>query len=188
MKVNLKDVAELQSGVYLKANNKAEKPAYLLGIKDFDENLNLIEPSVVVEKSEERDKQIVEVHHILVVSTLAFNAYKLHESKDVYVASNSFILIKPDITKVFPNYLRWFLNHSNTQQQLNLLAQGSSRMPYVSQKKLESLLIDLPELAVQKDIAALYDLLNKEKILRQKLIIKREEYLQTRLFLMMNDE
>lgn len=103
-------------------------------------------------------------------------------SKDTYVASNSFILIKPDVAKVFPNYLRWFLNHPNTQQQLNLLAQGSSRMPYISQMKLGSLWIDLPEPAIQKDIAALSDLLNKEKMIRQKLTIKREEYLQTLLF------
>ncbi len=60
MKVNLNDIAELQPGVYLKANNEAKEPAYLLGIKDFDDNLNLITPSVLVEKSEVRDKYIVE--------------------------------------------------------------------------------------------------------------------------------
>jgi len=92
-------------------------------------------------------------------------------------------------SRIFYNRVKGEMQHAILEQDIEeTYIFQPSLIPYVSQKKLESLLIDLPELAVQKDIAALYDLLNKEKILRQKLIIKREEYLQTRLFLMMNDE
>ncbi len=181
MKISLKDIAELQPGVYLRANENARSAVYLLGIKDFDENLNLVEPSVIVDRSEVKDKYIIEESHILFSARLVFNAFKLPKSKDVYVASNSFILIKPDLEKIHSGYLRWLLNHPHTQKRLIQLTQGTSRMPYISQKKLGSLSIDLPELAVQKNIAALYDLLNKEKTIRQKLTLKREEYLQALL-------
>lgn len=107
MKICLKDIAELQPGVYLKANENATSTAYMLGIKDFDENLKLVEPSVIVDRSEVKDKYIIEEDHILFSTRLIFNAFKLYETKNVYVASNSFILIKPNIEKIHSGYLRW---------------------------------------------------------------------------------
>lgn len=181
MKINLQSVAELQPGVYLKPENEVQHKAYLLGIKDFDDGLNLIESGIAVEKERVKEKYIIQKDHVLFSSRLVFNAFRLPKSKKTYVASNSFILIKPDTKKLHPGYLRWFLNHPNIQKRLVQFTQGSSRVPYISQKKLGNLLIVLPELEVQKDLAKMNELLNREKSVRQKLIVKREEYLQALL-------
>lgn len=188
MKTELKNIAELQSGVYLKAATNAVDKAYLLGIKDFDDDLNLIEPSAVVERNQVKDKYVIQKDHILFSTRLVFKAFRLPESKQTYVASNSFILIKPNTESVLPGYLRWFLNHSNTQHRLKHFAQGSSRMLYIKQKKLGSLNIALPEMSVQKNIARMDDLVRKEQIVRQKLANKREKYLQTFLLNTVSNE
>lgn len=181
MYVNLSDIAQLQPGVYLKAADKPVESAYLLNIKDFDNHFNLIEPSVVVDKKDVKDKYIIKKDHILFSARLMFNAFRLPASKDVFVASNSFILIKPDIKKIYPDYLRWFLNHPTTQRQFMQMAQGSSRMPYISQKKMGMLSIELPGFSIQKEVAAVYGLMHKEKLLNEKLMGKKEEYLQNLL-------
>ncbi len=178
VKPTLKDIAQLQPGVYLKTNENASDKAFLLGIKDFDDELNLMELSATVDKKDVRDKYIIKEAHILFSARMLFKAFKIPETKEVLVASNSFILIKPDVTKVCPDYLRWFLNHPHTDHQLKQLTQGTSRVPYISQKKLGNLSITLPELSVQKNIAAVYNLMDREKSIRQKLNSKREEYLQ----------
>lgn len=181
MKTDLNSVAELQPGVYIKTVENAKDKAYLLGIKDFDENFNLIQPSAEVDKNVVREKYIVQKDHVLFSTRLKFNAFKLPTSKDVYVASNSFMLIKPDTKKVKPDYLRWFLNHPNTQQEFLQLQQGSSRMPYIGQKKLGEIQINLPKMSIQKEISTIYDIFNKEKDLTQKLISKKEQYVQSLL-------
>ncbi len=188
MNLLLKDIAQLQSGVYLKAKEEQGEVAYLLGIKDFDDNFHLTQPSVRIDKKEVKEKYIVQKDHVLFSSRLVFNAFYLPDSNEVYVASNSFMLIKPNLEKVIPNYLRWFLNHPHTQQKLVQLAQGSSRMPYISQKKLETFSVKLPDLAIQKQIAAVVDLMNTEKKLRQKLINKREKYIQSILLNTLKNE
>ncbi len=187
MILTLKDIAQLQPGVYLKTNGNAANKAFLLGIKDFDDELNLMDLSVAVDKNDVREKYIIKEHHILFSARLLFKAFKIPETKEVLVASNSFILIKPDLTRVSPDYLRWFLNHPNTEHELKLLTQATSRVPYITQKKLGSLAVTLPELSVQEDIAAVYNLMGREKSIRQKLNIKREEYLQGLLLNMIKE-
>lgn len=185
--LTLKDIAQLQPGVYLKTNENAVHKAFLLGIKDFDDELNLTDLSAVVDKNEVREKYIIKENHVLFSSRLLFKAFKIPKTKNVLVASNSFILIKPDLKKVCPDYLRWYLNHPNTEHELKLMTQATSRVPYITQKKLGSLAITLPELSVQEDIAAVYKLMDKEKSIRQKLNIKREEYLQGLLLNMIKE-
>lgn len=181
MKVALKKIVELQAGVYLKPTT-VKTGVFLLGIKDFDEELNLIAPSMQVELKPGKEKFIVEEQHVLFSSRLKFHAYELPKSKELFLASNSFILLKPNVSRVYPGYLRWFLNHPNTQKQLEPLIQATSRVPYISQEELGNLKIDLPDIYTQMEIAGFHDLFKKEKSLTKQLLVKKEEYLQNLLF------
>lgn len=179
-KISLHKLVELQPGVYLKKTAKDSR-ACLLSLGDFDEELNFLGAETYVEEEEVKEKYIIENHHVLFSSRMKFNAFRLPETDGVFVASNSFIILKPDVSKVLPDYLAWYLNHPETQQELRLMEQSTSRMPYISQKKLGDLPIDLPELAEQEDISRIYHLFKKEKEIAQKMMGKKEIYYQTLL-------
>lgn len=181
MRIKLKDIAELQSGVYLKASeNDSADNAYLLGLRDFDEELEYLGTAVEVDRAEVKEKYIVEKHHVLFSSRLKFNAFSLpRESTKSYVASSSFIIIKPNLKKVLSEYLIWFLNHPETQSEFSNLAQATSRVPYINLKKLEEIEIELPELAIQREIVHINRLRRKEKQLMQTLVQKKEQYIQS---------
>lgn len=176
-RVAISKVTQLQSGVYLKTADENQK-TFLIGLKDFDEDLSFLGGSVFVDRDEVREKHIIEENDVLFSTRLKFNAFRLPQTEDVYVASNSFIIVKPNLDKVLPNYLVWYLNHPDTQKQLALMAQSSSRMPYISLKKIAGLEINLPQLLDQKRIIELDKLFKKEKSITQQLLAKKEELYQ----------
>lgn len=181
MKIKLKNIASLQSGVYLKLSDDSNADtASLLGLRDFDEELEYLGTAVEVDRTEVKEKYIVEEHHVLFSSRLKFNAFSLpRESTKSYVASSSFIIIKPNLKKVLSEYLIWFLNHPETQSEFSSLAQATSRVPYINLKKLEEIEIELPELAIQREIVHINRLRKKEKQLMQTLVQKKEQYIQS---------
>lgn len=180
-RIAINKIAQLQSGVYLKTAEERQG-AFLVGLKDFDEELNFIKASVPVNADEVKDKHIIGKDDVLFSTRLKFNAFRLPESKDAFVASNSFIIMRPDLVEVLPDYLAWYLNHPETQKQLALMAQSSSRMPYISLKKMADLEINLPQLLKQKEIVEMDELFKKEKNSTKHLLAKKEEYYQSILF------
>lgn len=181
MKIKLVNIASLQSGVYLKASEDASADkAYLLGLRDFDDALNYLGTAVEVVRAEVKEKYIIEDHHVLFSSRLKFNAFPLPKDSPVtYVASSSFIIIKPNLKKVLSEYLIWFLNHPETQSKFSSLSQATGRVPYINLKKLEEIEIQLPELAIQEEIVHINMLRRKEKQLMQNLVQKKEQYIQS---------
>lgn len=183
MKRKLKDIVQLQPGVHVKASkHNVHGDAFFVSLRDFDGDLSYLKTSPKIETNDVKKKYIVSENDLLFSTRLKFNAFLLPESsQSKYVASNSFAIIKPNITRVLPEYLYWFLNHPNTQIKLIHLSQGQSRVPYINLKKLETLEIELPKMEVQQEISTVYKLHQKEKQLTQKLIQKKEEYIQTAL-------
>lgn len=181
-RIAISKVTQLQSGVYLKTADlktaDENQKTFLIGLKDFDEDLSFLGGSVIVDRDEVREKHIIEKNDVLFSTRLKFNAFRLPQTEDVYVASNSFIIVKPNLDKVLPNYLVWYLNHPDTQKQLALMAQRSSRMPYISLKKITGLEINLPQLLDQKRIIEMDKLFKIEKSITRQLLAKKEELYQ----------
>lgn len=184
MKKVLKEVVHLQSGVYIPSSDYDGLDAmHVVGLRDFDDDLHFLETSSKVKPELVKDKYIVEESDVLFSTRMKFNAFRLPLNiSQVYVASNSFVIIKPNINTVLPEYLTWYLNHPKTQMALSSFTQATGRVPYLSLRKLEEFVIDLPEMSIQKDIASLYGLWEKEKQLTKKLLKLKEAYLQEGLF------
>lgn len=174
----LQNIATFQPGVYLKASENGSSNTYLLGIKDFDDDFVLNGTPAKVNKHDVKEKYIVKKNDVLFSTRLKFHAFYLPVTDDVFVASNSFIIIKPDIDKVNPDYLRWFLNHGTTQQQISNLAQGTGRVSYLNQKKLGMLEVWLPQKKVQEDIVKINELLLRERQLTIEILEKKNMYYQ----------
>src|SRR5699024_5838762 len=100
-KISLHKIAVLQPGVYLKKAAKDSRTC-LLSLGDFDEELNFLGAETYVEEEKVKEKHIVQNHHVLFSSRMKFNAFRLPKTRCFFVASNSFIILKPDVSKVLP--------------------------------------------------------------------------------------
>lgn len=179
----LKNISKLQSGTYIRpSEDENSEKAYLLGIRDFDENLEYQGTAVEVDKRRVKEKYIIGKEDVLFSSRMQFNAFYLPlNSPKTLVASSSFIIIKPNLARVLPEYLIWFLNHPSTQSVFSSLSQATGRVSYISKSKLEELEIELPSLTKQRLIVDIYKLHRREKQLTEQLIQKKEQYIQNLL-------
>lgn len=183
MITKLKDIAELQPGVHIKISDDPNtEKVHILGLRDFDDELNYLGNAAEVDKKEVKDKYIIENNHVLFSTRLKFNAFSLPKnSPNTFVASSSFIILKPRLDKVIPEYLIWYLNLPKTQAEFDYLSQATGRLPYISRRKLSEIEIELPDLSIQKEITHIVKLHDKEKQLLQKLTQKKEHYIQSLL-------
>lgn len=181
MKTKLKDIAELQPGVHIKISEDSNtEKVHILGLRDFDDELKYLGNAPEVNIQDVKDKYIIKKNHVLFSSRLKFNAFSLpKDSPKIFVASSSFIILKPLLDKVIPEYLIWYLNLPQTQAEFDYLSQATGRLPYISRKKLAETEIELPELSIQKEITHIVKLHDREKQLLQKLKQKKEQYIQS---------
>ncbi|MGB3452567.1 MAG: restriction endonuclease subunit S [Moheibacter sp.] len=182
MKLKLGDICEIQPGLYLKPSDRQEYSAVFVNLRDFDENHEFTEPSAFVNLDEVKNKYIIKKDDILFSTRVKFNAYRLPvHSNQMFVASNSFAILKLRNRKLLPDYLSWFINHPDREPFYALRVQGSNRIPYISTSELAEMEIDLPDLETQKLIGSIDSLLKKEKRLTAEILEKRYIYIQTLL-------
>ncbi len=180
--MKLKNICKIQAGLHIKSFEYSEEgDAFFVSLRDFDEDNYFLATSPKVFSSEVKGKYFIEDNDILFSTRMKFSAYQLPKSKYNYIASNSFVIIKPDVNKVLPEYVLWFLNHQNTQCRLNFIASGTTKLPFISVKELCELEIPIPNLQKQKEISNYYKLHQKEIRLTKKIIEKKEQYTQTLL-------
>lgn len=86
------------------------------------------------------------------------------------------ILMRPDRTRVLPEYLAWAINQPDAQRQLGAEAQGTS-LRMIPMAALERLDIPLPDLPTQRRIVDLHALAARETRLLHDLAAHREQLL-----------
>ena len=177
----LKHFCSFQPGTHLGSEFYDEDSGFfLLNLRDFNENLDYAGNAVGINLPENKEKYVLKKNDVLFSTRLKFNAFDVPEDADAtFVASNSFVILQPDTRLITPEYLRWILNHPETQKMLAYLSQAQSRMPFISIKKLQELEIPVPNLDKQKEITKIHQLQQKEKKLYQNLILKKETYIQS---------
>ncbi|MDA3923411.1 MAG: restriction endonuclease subunit S [Kiritimatiellae bacterium] len=93
------------------------------------------------------------------------------------LAAASFFVIRSSVEKVDPGYLVWYLNQPQAQHHFSQQGGRGVHMPVVRRAVLESLEVPVPSFAVQKKIAALYQLSLDEQELTRDLLEKRSRLL-----------
>lgn len=90
-------------------------------------------------------------------------AVVLHEDVEAEptAASSHFYILRPDRTKLAPEYLTWYLNHPRTRQMLEAHNQGT-HMPFLPAQALRDFELPLPPLHRQHQIAAIESLAARE--------------------------
>ena len=178
--INLKDIAEIQTGVFLKP---APNPDTIyLQANDFD-NEGVVLPttkhSVITNKKNQ--------HHILASGNLLFMAKGYRNFCSVFndcgvkcAASSSFLVIKIKDAKVMPEYLNWYLNLPVIITQLRVNAVGSA-IPSITKAMIEEVEVPVPSIDKQKAIIELAALQKREQQIYNEIAGKRKQLIDNKL-------
>lgn len=103
------------------------------------------------------------------------------------VVASPLIIIKPDLLRVDPNYLSWFLTSKSARKFFSTNSQGSVIVG-VGKRDLMQMPISLPLIKTQKKIGNLKKLLKKEEDLLLKLSTAKEQFIESILEDLTNKE
>ena len=179
----LKDIARVQTGVFRKPDQDGD--VKYLQAKHFNESGKLISPEYMIQTIK-RDSVLEK--HILINNDILFAAkgdkkfaFLYQQELGTAVASSTFFVIRIYNSNVLPEYVVWYLNHSNTQLYLKAQAKGSA-LPSVTKKTLGDLKISVPMVEKQRKILAFNELVEKENALIQKIIKKKTALFQNVMY------
>lgn len=189
MKTILKYITDIQTGLY--AQTISSGTVIYLQAKHFNENGQLnysILPDLAM--NAQTEKHLLKDGDILFAAKGSKNFATQYENKNGYcVASSTFLVIKirnEFYSKILPEYLCWFLNHSKTQEWIKAIARGSS-IPSISKVDLQELEISIPAINKQKTILKIDSLQKQEQSLLKKIQFLKEQYIQRRLISVINE-
>ncbi len=177
----LKDISEIQTGIYAKASPSPN--SMYLQVNDFDSE------GVIFENTKTSVSTNAKNHnHYLNVGDLLFAAKGTKNFCTVFtghhekcIASSSFLVIR--VTKndiVEPEYINWFLNLPSTLTLLSSNAVGTS-IPSITKAMLEDIEIPLPLITTQKKIVEIAKLQKRERQLREAISVKRRQIMDYEL-------
>lgn len=186
--VKLKDIAAIQTGVYLKSAPSPD--TCYLQVNDFDEEGNIrptVRPTTTVSSKAAR--------HLLTKSDLLLAAKgdknfctTTPTQLGPCVASPSFLIIRiDDATRVLPEYVCGFLNLPTTQQLLNAQSKGTSIVS-LSKTDIKELEVPLPPLERQRACIALTRLHRREQALYKAIAERRRQITDYKLTKIYKDE
>jgi restriction endonuclease S subunit len=166
----LKNIASIQFGVYDKPEPIGDV-LYLQG-----SNFNSAFPKTFVSKDKVSPNHLLKDGDILIAAKGFRNtAIRYSASLGPAVASSMFFVLKPDTSKVIPDYVTLFLNDMKTQNLLRSLS-GTTTVPTISKKDLAEIQIPLPSISQQMKIVSVMQQWQEEKKLTQRLIEKKDVF------------
>ena len=177
LKKQLKDISDMQFGFYEKPKEEGE--LLYLQAKNFN-NYGLFEDRIDgwIDISEKSKSHILEDGDILFVGKGMRNfAWKYSADIGKAIASSIFYVIRPKSELVDADYLVAIFNSSKYQSFFQVLGAGSS-IPSIRKNELEVVEIPLPPLEIQKKIADLSLLHQKQLLLTEKLIEEKNKLFQ----------
>ncbi len=105
-------------------------------------------------------------------------AYYVDQDLSDVLAAATFYILRPDISRILPGYLAWWLNLPRVQAAIDK-ASGGTYISYIRRQALENLLVSLPGLEVQHRIERVVFLWRERNALQARIDQKRGQYIQT---------
>lgn len=177
----LKDIAEIQTGIYAKASPSPD--TVYLQVNDFDGEGVIFDTAKPSISTTAKNKG-----HYLNAGNLLFAAKGTKNfctifttNKEKCVASSSFLVVRITKSNVAePTYINWYLNLPSTIMLLSNNAVGTS-IPSITKTMLENIEIPLPPIATQKRIVEIAKLQKRERQLREAISTKRQQIIDYKL-------
>ena len=171
----LKDIAKVQSGVYIKTSPSPD--VIYLQLNDFDSigNINdVVRPTVIIDST--GCKHLLEDGDLLFAAKTTKNFSVLWDTeRGKAIASSSFLVVRlKDRENILPEYVNWYLNLPTTLQPLSATAAGTS-IPSITKAMLEDVNIYIPDLSTQKVITSIVRLQEAEQRLYSEIARKHQQ-------------
>lgn len=177
----LGEVAEVQIGITLRgadaSRHDPEGTHHLVRISEVSEDgvLQLGEPNLLKLDASTASRYALRKGEVLMASRGSRLTATVWDGSVPAVAGGQFCVIRPHAETLLPGFLRWFLNLSSTQEELNSRARGTY-MRSLPAKSLATLPIPLPPLPRQRAIAELHSLRLQETALMLQLASTRATF------------
>ncbi len=177
MKTKLRDLAQIQFGLYTKTSSEGN--VSYLQAKHFDDWGNQTETIDTFAHIEQNNESHL-LHDgdiILVGKGMRNIAWTYDKAFGPAIASSIFFVIKVDQSRVIPEFLTTLFNMPQTQSHFQTLGAGSS-IPSIRKSELEAFTIQLPSLELQEKAIAIKQLHYKEMDLSRQIIVEKQQVYQ----------
>lgn len=157
-------------------------------LKDMENDYsNIGNDCTYIDGSDIKEKYYLEVGDILFISKGANNFATVYDLKDgvATVASSVFYVIKVDTSKANPYYVAWYINKKRVQQYFTTHASGTYSLS-INKEVVEDIPLILPSLEIQRKIANVARLAQKEQYIYTALKEKRNQLIETQLLKVIN--
>lgn len=184
----LGEVAEIHSGFTLRKGPVDESKMYsIIQVNDLTDNFQ-IDPEKIVKKvnATPSDQYLLKENDILFISKGENNYAALSKSniRDIIV-SNSFLIIRNLNPGILPEYLHWFINSDQGQQEIDEMRRGNT-VPYIPKSALMELSVLIPPPEIQKKIVNIRNLQERELKLRERISEMRKNLVNAYLLGQLN--
>ena len=179
--VQLKDIATIQTGIYIKPSPNSD--TLYLQLSDFDKDGNFIDRIVsYVSIPPKNNKHLLSSKDLLFAAKGNKNICIITpETNKACVASPSFIVIRiKNKEKILPEYVAWYLNSPIIQNLLQSNALGSA-IKSITKNVLEDLEIPIPSIERQKAYIELDQLQKREQNLYKAIAEKHKQILDYKM-------
>ena len=168
MKVTLKDITMMQSGIYMKTDSQGE--VRYLQVKDVDPESRLDYTQVAtVINTGINDKHWLKKGDLLFAAKGGSNYCILYEGAErSTIASSSFIIIRPITSDVLPEFLCCFLNTPSILVMLKSAAVGTG-IQVIPQSVIGEIQLDIPSIEVQKLVVEMDQLRRESECIRSEI-------------------
>ena len=162
------ELADVQTGITLRGANASRHQLdgthHLIRIGEVSDDgiLQIGEPNLVKFDATLAARYTLRSGDVLLAARGTRMTATVFDGVVTAVAGGQFCVIRPKRDCLLPDYLRWFLNLSTTQEVLNALARGTY-VRSLPAKSLATLSLPVPPIPQQRAIADLHNLRLHEK-------------------------
>jgi restriction endonuclease S subunit len=152
----LGDVARVSTGYPFRKKVETEEGGdiVLVQIKDVDSTEGVSAGGTIVLRSDggKYERHLLQGGDLLFQSRGSRHPVAVVDGGVMGIAATGLHVIRPDLRRVIPRYLAWWLNHPKSQATLTRDLARGTYIPFISKSDLEGFSVALPPLAVQAQI------------------------------------
>ncbi|MGN8225541.1 restriction endonuclease subunit S [Gracilimonas sp. BCB1] len=177
--MKLREIAEISTGYSFRTKIKHDPSGdtKVIQMSDVDkyEGILVNKLQTLSDFDPRNDRYFLKAGDVIMISKgYNIDAFVIPDNLGKVVTINSFLVMKPDLKSILPEYLAWFLNSKRAQYFFKEMAAGTN-VPNLSIKALEALEVVLPTLDEQQRIANIDALKRREIYLHKEIAAKKEQ-------------
>lgn len=181
MILKLKDIATVSSGVTFRSRIETSKygDIRVIQMKDLGaDSIVHLDENIHIDHIKPKPNQLAKLGDVIFRSRGQTNtAALLNEEVESTIVAAPLFRIRPDIKRVMPEFLLWWINQPSSQSYLASRSKGTM-VKMVSKQGLEDLDVNLPSLEQQAKVVDFFRLAVQEGALLEKITACKAYYNQ----------